>query len=245
MNDHVTKPVVPEQLMAALGKCVQVPKDRARTRPTVTSTSALPGVPADLLALTSIDAREGIRRIGGKADAYRKQLRRFREHYTNADIELERLLKERGIEGAEEYCHALKGVTGNIGAGVLYEKITDIDGLLKQGKMPEEGELQGMRTLLQQVIADIDSLAAATPAAVAAGVSLTGAEIIERLERLRQALDSDLGAAEGPLAELRAGVVGDACEPAMTEIAARVDEFSIDEAQVLIDALRDRLKSRV
>ncbi|MBT9498828.1 MAG: response regulator [Zoogloea sp.] len=245
MNDHVTKPVVPEQLMAALGKCVQVPKDRARTRPTVTSTTALPGVPADLLALTSIDAREGIRRIGGKADAYRKQLRRFREHYTNADIELERLLKERGIEGAEEYCHALKGVTGNIGAGVLYEKITDIDGLLKQGKMPEEGELQGMRTLLQQVIADIDSLAAATPAAVAAGVSLTGAEIIERLERLRQALDSDLGAAEGPLAELRAGVVGDACEPAMTEIAARVDEFSIDEAQVLIDALRDRLKSRV
>ena len=243
MNDHVTKPIAPEQLMAALAKCVHVPKDRARTRPPVTP--SLPEFPADLLALASIDTREGIRRIGGKADAYRKQLRRFREHYTNADIELERLLKERGIAGAEEYCHSLKGVTGNIGARALYEKITAIDDQLKQGKMPEESELHGMRALLQQVIADIDSLTVATPAAVAARAVLSGAEIIERLERLQQALDSDLGAAETPLAELRAGVVGDACEPAITEIAARVDEFAIDEAHVLIQALCDRLRSGV
>jgi len=80
---------------------------------------------------------------------------------------------------------------------------------------------------------------------VAARAVLSGAEIIERLERLQQALDSDLGAAETPLAELRAGVVGDACEPAITEIAARVDEFAIDEAHVLIQALCDRLRSGV
>jgi len=245
MNDHVTKPIAPDQLLAALGKCVHVPADRLRSRPAPGAVTSLPEFPADMLALSSIDMREGIRRIGGKVDAYRKQLRRFREHYPNADSELQRLVKERGLEGAEEYCHALKGVTGNIGAGALYEKIAGIDDLLKQGRMPEEKDMQEMRSLLQQVIVDIDSLAVAAPAAVPAGALLSNAEIIARLEHLQQVLDTDLGAAEEPLAELRSGVVGAVCESAMTEIAAKIDNFSIDEAQMLIRALCASLKSSV
>jgi hypothetical protein len=51
-----------------------------------------------------------VRRIGGKVDAYRKQLRRFREHYSDAATSCSGW-RLSDVQQAEEYCHALKGVT--------------------------------------------------------------------------------------------------------------------------------------
>jgi two-component system sensor histidine kinase/response regulator len=77
MNDHVSKPVAPDRLMAVLGKWVQVPPDRVGVWVSNPTEAELP---AELLAMASLDAREGVRRIGGKVDAYTRQLRRFREN---------------------------------------------------------------------------------------------------------------------------------------------------------------------
>ena len=90
MNDHVTKPIAPDRLMAALAKWVQLPAHRAGTaRPDPAGHDRAP--PPERVKsrptcwpLTSLDTARAIRRIGGKAEAYRKQLRRFREHYPDA-----------------------------------------------------------------------------------------------------------------------------------------------------------------
>jgi len=238
MNDHVTKPIAPDRLMATLAKWVRLP-ERGKAHAPLPAASA--SLPPDLAELTSIDAHEGIRRIGGKIDAYRKQLSRFREHYPDAAEELARLIKEHGLERAEEFCHTLKGVTGNIGAVDLYETITAIDDQLRQGKIPDASRLEHLRALLHRVVADIDGLAALIPAPGAADRALSRNEILDRLARLEHALEYDLGAAEGLLMELRAGMVGHANETAMVEIAAKADVFAIDEALALIGILRERL----
>jgi hypothetical protein len=54
-----------------------------------------------------------------------------------------------------------------------------------------------------------------------------------------------LGQAESVLVELRTGVAGGETEQAMTEIAAEVDKFAIDEALARIDALRTRLRGEI
>ncbi len=244
MNDHVTKPVAPERLMAALLKWVHLPADRVITfQPTAKAIVTAPEFPPDLLALSSLDTPEGVRRIGGKAQAYRKQLRRFREHYADAASHLQRLVAAQDQSAAEDYSHALKGVTGNLGAVALYAKVTDINLQLKQGAMPSDADLDAMRTLLLQVIADIDSLATPLPAPVAASSPLSAGEIMARLTQLAHALEYDLGVAEGLLTHLRSGVVGHAIEPAIGEIAARADVFAIDEALALVTALIAHLTS--
>jgi two-component system, sensor histidine kinase and response regulator len=243
MNDHVTKPVDPDRLMAVLGKWARPPETgRDAPREAVPAAAAPPEFPPELLALASLDAQQGIRRIGGKVEAYRKQLRRFREHYPDAVAELSRLAAEQGARQAEEYCHALKGVSGNLGATAFYASVSAIDTLLKQGQLPAAAQLEEMRQRLQEVMADIDSLASAggtVPAPPSA--PLGREEVLERLEQLAQALQYDLGAADPVLIELRAGASGQEIEPALREIAAKTDVFAIDEALELVSVLRQRL----
>jgi HPt (histidine-containing phosphotransfer) domain-containing protein len=184
-----------------------------------------------LAALTSFDANEGIRRIGGKADAYRKQLRRFREHYPNAAAELRRLATSEGARRAEEYCHALKGVTGNLGAAMLYERITAIDEHLKQNRLPDDATIDELADLLRRAMSEIDHLA--TPAShesAPAGEPLPPGVLRDLLARLTHALEFDLGAAEPLLTQLRTGVAGTSLESDIAILAALADDFDIDGA---------------
>ncbi len=249
MNDHVTKPISPERLVTALLKHIRLPGKHAAAprsqKAVVEQTQDNTDTAADLRALTSVDAREGVRRIGGKAEAYRRQLRRFREHYAVAASELRQRVHANEIERAEDYCHALKGVAGNIGADALFGALVAIDERLKRGEAPDETTLDTLELLLRGVIADIDSLDSTESAGqlpTSAPPRLSRSALIERLDRLEQSLNDDLGAVDAQLVELRTGSIGDACQAAIEEIAAKVDAFAIDDAVALVRALRQKLK---
>jgi PAS domain S-box-containing protein len=264
MNDHVAKPVEPDDLWKALVKWVKHATGeplqtasqsateanwlRAGDHASAKALSALanaetvvPGYPADLLALKSIDAAQGIRRFGGKVESYRKQLRRFRHRYPGAVDELQRLIANQGMQAAEEYCHALKGVFGTLGANELFACTAELDELLKQGNVPEAAQLKSLRQLLQQVMAEVDSLTTPEVAPSAVAVALGRDELMDKLATLASLLEYDLGAVESPLAQLRVGVVGGEVEQAVADITAKVDVFAIDEALAQISSLRARL----
>jgi two-component system, sensor histidine kinase and response regulator len=245
MNDHVTKPVAPERLMAVLAKWIKPGSFKPDRAPAPALPAAPRALPPDMLALTSLDALEGVRRIGGRVEAYRKQLRRFREHYPDAVSGLQRLLAAGEIQGAEEYCHALKGITGNIGAMALFEQISAIDNRLKQGETPDVATLEALRAALHQVMQEIDHLGATasqTPSTTAP--PLTDGQILDTLDALAHALEYDLGAAEPLLVELRAGVREPRWAEDIAAIAVHVDHFDIDLAKPLLTQLRDRIKPR-
>ncbi len=238
MNDHVTKPIAPDRLMSTLAKWLHLPAGQpARAAGAASQQSG--NLPADLLALTSLDALEGVRRIGGKVESYRRQLRRFREHYPDAIAQLRQLAAQQGLARAEEYAHALKGVTGNIGAHVLYEMITAIDDQLKQGALPDASELDHAQALLKQVMHEIDALAT-SPVHVPVPVAerLTPDALRALLVRLGQALENDLGAAEPLLAQLCSAVAGGPLEKEVAAVAKLVDVFDVDAAQAQLQRLQ-------
>jgi two-component system, sensor histidine kinase and response regulator len=233
--------------MATLARWVQSPQHGEGT-PAIPVPPAPPKrheIPPDLLTLTTLDAREGVGRIGGKPEAYRKQLRRLREHYPNAINELRRLLREEGTQRAEEYCHALKGVTGNIAAHPLYEKMVALDAQLKLGEVPDDAALTEADTLLQLVMREIDSLvdAEATAAPVAAAPISTDA-LRALLGRMKYALEYDLGAVDALVGELRAGVAGTPQEADAAEIAKLADLFDTEQALQRLRAMEASITSK-
>jgi CheY-like chemotaxis protein/HPt (histidine-containing phosphotransfer) domain-containing protein len=238
MNDHVTKPIDPERLKQVLTQWVKLPEAR-HDAVAVEMVEAM-GDNAQLLALKHLDAEQGIQRIGGKPQSYRKQLRRFRDHYAEAARTLRQRLDEQGVEAAEAYCHALKGVAGNLGATALAGCVSELDDQLKQGERPATTQLDKMRRLLAGVMGEIDGLG--TPAMAPEASPPETEELSAKLTELTSLLESDLGAAELLLDRLRAKVAGSEQEEAIGEIAAQVDVFGIDEAQALINSLRTRLE---
>ena len=244
MNDHITKPVAPDRLAAMLSKWLPAKNNQPakdKTLPPPAATPATPGYPEDLLAMKTVDAAQGIRRIGGKADAYRRQLQRFREHYANSIDELQRLVAQKGAQAGEEYCHALKGVSGNLGANELFAAITQMDDLLKRGKTPGDAQFELLRGLLHEMLNEIDGLNGARAPVAATAKLLSRDELLAKLAALGMLLENDLGAADALLNELRGGSSNADIAEAIGEIAASIDVFAIEEAQKKINALRERL----
>lgn len=237
MNDHVTKPISPERLMASLAHWIKAPGLQALAGEPYQAKSSV--LPSDLQAMTTVAVAEGVRRIGGRPEAYRRQLVRFRENYGNAIAHLRQLLAQQGLKSGAEYCHALKGVTGNISAYALYELIVEIDGSLKQGQQPSADLLNAAQQQLQRVLDEIDRMKdAVEPAPATKAVALDTAALHELMEKTAHALQYDLGAAEHLLAALEAGVVGTPLAEPVASLAQKVDIFEIDAALVQLRALQ-------
>ncbi|MDD2987976.1 MAG: response regulator [Zoogloea sp.] len=238
MNDHITKPVSPERLQTALARWLQIPVAPA------TPGRHQAALPDDLRRLDSLDSAQGVHRIGGDSEAYRKQLRRFRTRYADAPARLTALIAEGALQRAEEYCHALKGVCGNIGAEALFACITGIDATLKHSSPPDAEALTLMGRLLEQVMKDIDSLATPAGAEPGAAALLNDSEIALRVSRLQALLETDLGAAQVTLAELRSGVGDNLLQNLIRDVAEKIDLFEIDEALALLNDLNTQLVGR-
>ena len=246
MNDHVTKPVDPTRLFACLSKWLPPvsASDSSQDSVAKAQLSATDNAySAELLGLESLQAQEGIKRIGGKEESYRKQLKRFREHYSIAVSELERLLQANNLTEAEAYCHSLKGVTGNIGAHLVYKSVSNIDSLLKMQKRPSTEQIDSLRELLHQVMTDIDSLAATPVPLPTVAERLAYEVVMAKIDLLINVLETDLGAAEALMTELRAGLIGSELETKVNEIAAQIDIFNIDQALKLLADLQQRLSA--
>jgi two-component system sensor histidine kinase/response regulator len=251
MNDHVTKPIAPERLIATLCRWmraaaqhapagVPAPADLAAASglAPAAAVAAASDLPADLLALASLDAREGIRRIGGKAGAYRRQLLRFREHYGDAAARLAAMLALPDLDSADAYCHSLLGVTGNLGASALYAHLAAIGASLKHDVRPDAAALAALHALHAALLADIDSLA---PPDQAGAPALAGERLAGLLDQLVGALEYDLGRADFLLAQLRASAAGTDAAAAIAAIAACADTFAIEQAVALTRTLRLQL----
>jgi CheY-like chemotaxis protein len=246
MNDHLTKPMAPDRLIAALARWVGTPLEAGAVMPPARAQPPA-ACPPELLALASVDAREGIRRIGGNVEAYRKQLGRFAESHRDAGARLLELLRQGNVQGANELCHALVGVTGNLGARAVFDQLTVLSASLKLGTLPPDEQVDPAMRHLQALLTDIDSLGLSDSGAGGASVDNAatdaggGALMTALLLQLEHALQFDLGRCEPILARLRTATAGSNDAATIEAIARHVNEFAIDTAAGMASALRQRL----
>jgi PAS domain S-box-containing protein len=234
MNDHITKPINPEVLKQALEKWVKPPMKRRNSTGNNVQTITEDDI-SDLGRMKYVNASEGIYHIGGKPEAYRRQLLRFHDHYYQAADKLHELVTENSLDLAESYCHSLKGVCSTIGANELALTVTRIDNLLKHGIKPELKMLDTFRDQCAQVMAEINNLSTQNKPATVNTLSVD--ELLSKLQQLAFLLESDLGAAQALIEEITSGVVGSELEQAVAKITSSIDNFSFDEAISLITKL--------
>ena len=157
MNDHVAKPIDPDELFKILKKWITPQTEHtersssASTEPGIISDQPppLPGTApgADDLpeSLSGFDLAAGLNRLQGNRKLYRKLLLDFGNNYRKASENIQNALIANDIEQVHSQVHNIKGLAGNLSATRLLAAASDMDASVKKalaaGKsVPEQFE---------------------------------------------------------------------------------------------------------
>ncbi|MBE9608781.1 response regulator [Chitinilyticum piscinae] len=166
MNDHISKPIDPQALLLTLQRWYRQPAAQQTPAQAVPPSAGTTG-PREL---AGIDYAEGLHRLNGKEKLYHDVLRQFAGNYATYAAQIESA-RQRGdwLETAR-LLHTLKGVAGNIGAGLLAHCAEKLEMQVKEsGWQPESfqslaGELERVTTSIRAQL-DISGDTPATKAA--------------------------------------------------------------------------------
>jgi two-component system sensor histidine kinase/response regulator len=133
MDDYVTKPVDPENLVRTLAKWIRIENRTGRGSGRRVSR---PQHPVELPeTLYGIDMETGLIRVGGNRRLFRNLLVRFRSDYAGAASELASLMDAGNLEDARRLAHSIKSVAGNLGAKALAGAASDLEtAIVRNGK---------------------------------------------------------------------------------------------------------------
>jgi PAS domain S-box-containing protein len=241
MNDHVAKPIDPDQLSRALVRWI-------RPRPGLGADAAAPAASGPALAgsdasapaleIPGLDVQQGLRRVRGQQALYRSMLRKFADGQRDMPGETTRALQAGDRARAERAAHTLKGVAGNIGASALQDAAGRLEAMVRDATAPEAlaAQLDAVAAQLRALIAALDARLAADsspPARVAVDREQL-ARLCDRLERLLA--EDDAEAAE--LLDENAALVEAAYPEHARRLRGAVDSFDFEGALALLREAR-------
>ena len=243
MNDHIAKPIDPQDLQRKLLRWVRPDAAHALRSPSQSAQPAQP-VPAAapdgaawlqaLQAIDGLDARLGLAQAGSRAALYRRLLAKFLTDQAGLPASLAQALSDSDWQRAERLAHTLKGVAAQIGALPLRDAALRLEQALRlrtptSGLLPLQAEVE---QLLQPLL---QALTAALPVEPAepAPASLDERQwqlLRERLIALLQLSDTD--AIE--LFESNRGLIRQALGPGFEPLAQALQQFDFSAALELL-----------
>jgi len=162
MNEYLTKPIIPQELFAALGRWC-VPKgaqgnvNTESEAPLVDTGQAksecIENAPSSVESSNVLDVAAGLKTCNGKHTLFEKLLDKFIIKFAHIDGDIESSLKNEETAHARSLAHNLTGVAANIGALALSQSARQLDKTLaaKADAFPVS-HLQGLSEQLQQVL---------------------------------------------------------------------------------------------
>jgi polar amino acid transport system substrate-binding protein len=167
MNDHISKPIDPQKLYAAIDKWINKwttsdPRKKSEapmvaSEPEQQAHGKFPPLPP---TLPGIDLSNGLARVGGNEKFYRNLLHKFQNGHAGAADELRQALaKDDDNEQARFLVHTLKGVAGTLGGHGLQKAAAALEFAIKDKKTESIAPLLfSLEGELKQFIDSISSL---------------------------------------------------------------------------------------
>jgi len=240
MNDHVTKPIDPDELFSALARWIkpgerEVRKEESRRVRPEEGEGRLPS------ELPGIVLSSGLSRVGGNEKLYARLLCKFREGQENAVQEIRAALQSGDRETAGRLAHTVKGVSGNLGAENLYRAAAELEKAIKEGKENVDPPLVEFSSRLKTVMEGIkvleEGLADQKEPEPSTDVSVDKEAVQALLQDVARLLESDLTEAMKRLEALRKHVAHSSAREEFKQLEKQVESFDTDGALKSVEAI--------
>jgi PAS domain S-box-containing protein len=240
-NDHLTKPVAPQRLYAALQCWLDPESSAAVTQGDGSPSHSLPA------SVPGLDEAVALRMAAGQPRRLVRRMEQFLDDLGEASQRLREHIAAAHWTAAWKLTHALKGAAANLGAMTL-AGLADM--LQKQNHADDpatlldaiHNELELLRQSARRLAAALDAREARNPADTPAATPLDGAELAVRLDALAAKIGRHAYIDEPALAALRASLPAERL-PAFEDLHAALDRFDFTAAAQAMATLRATLRT--
>ncbi|TFW19363.1 hybrid sensor histidine kinase/response regulator [Duganella callida] len=251
MNDHITKPIVPEQLFRSLIKWIPPSRLAARRAHNQAAVQAAPppidyiGASAPLPLIPGVDWQQALNSVDGQRGRLEKRVRGFQREYRSAAQTIRTALRVGDREALHGLTHNLKATAAYIGAAKLAAQAEALEQALAGSQ--NEINMSQIAVAANELSAGLDAiihgLAQLGEPAVQVRYRDDDAELL--ISRLEAYLRADDARAEDVLTELRVLPVtlrhADKIEP----IQRAVDDLEYQVALAPLAALARALQNEL
>ncbi|MDD0840795.1 PAS domain S-box protein [Curvibacter sp. HBC61] len=246
MNDHLAKPVNPDDLWLALARWLAPQATPGRQVTPLRAPPSAISLPTDIAGL---DVALGLKRVMGKRSLYRSMLERFVASQSGTLESLPQALAQGDWMMAERLAHTLKGLAGNLGASGLQQACTELELALTGQQSPDRLQRLSIPLLaaLDLLLGDLKTwLAQQAPRpldSAEAGANALNPSLAQVLERLRTLFADNDSAALDVLRE-NAAMLLSALGPAFNAVEQKALAFEFEQALEELEAanpLREQL----
>ena len=239
MNEHIAKPIRPQNLFEALLRWI--PHGKRKLPEKLHSEGSDQDQPA-LPDLPGIDTIAGVERLGGKTKSYIKLLQKFSENQADAIPQITLALSSDDTETAIRLAHTLKGVSGSIGATGLQESAAKLEGLIIDVAGDEIGpSLEEAGIELKRVIGLIEGISIQKASTGSTVSKELPEDLVQQLQDLLIKLEDYDSAAEDVLFEILNNVEGTPVHGMLSGIRRLISQYDMEgavkELQPLIEQI--------
>lgn len=242
MNDHVSKPIDPDNLFSTLMRWAKpLPKQAVGPQASFTSIKASDEVV--LPEIAGINLADGLNRVAGNRRLYRELLGEFAGKQSDAAAQISTALERRDLKLAERIAHTVKGVAGNIGITEVQSVAQKLENALHDGDgkvsalLVEFAGLMGTQVhAIKKALRD-----SASPVPEKSRTSPFNAEAAAAaIARLRILLEAGDGDADESFQGLQDTVGGAVEKMHLEQLGALITDFDFDAALVKLDEIANR-----
>ncbi len=170
MNDYISKPIDQATLYKCLTKWLKPKNHDAlpinETVPSKASSKISPDLYKDINLVSDIDISLALSSVGNKRNLFVNVLRTFNSRYKDAAPFIRKKLTENNIGAAKDLTHALKGLSGTIGANKLFDISKSLDLALKEHKQKFRSDIfhiiDKLESEIELVTTDVSTLITTT-----------------------------------------------------------------------------------
>ena len=164
MNDHVAKPIVPQNLLAVLLKWIKSDSTGVLTCSRNSSIDEGEGLPTT----GGFDQGQALALLGGNTVLFKRLLCYFGEEFSDAAEQMAQLIAAGEFAEAAMLAHKIKGAAGNLGAKSLHQAADSLEAVLEVesaagSAMAVANELASFNEALAEVMEFVATLRVVTP----------------------------------------------------------------------------------